>query len=330
MAGKNAVGGLVFAGFMALLGIFLSTSSHAAAGETLIDRIVAVVDAEPILYSDVMDKVKKGPLVLVSSYPAAEDAAQYEQALNDAINFQLVLTKAHDLEIDVQDNEVEAEIKTFLTSKNTDMAGLLEFLKQQGSTYDDYKSDFKNQMILRQFQGRVIYPQVKITDKDVETYYLKKSGATSDLVELTLRQITIKVDSSASDDVVKAKEAHSQDVYKKLKDGMAFVEAVKLYSDDESARANGGLTAGIRLKDLNGSIRSAVEGLDIGQFTTPVRTSAGFHVFYLEEKRFSGSSEFQTQKKQLEFELRNAEAANQTRRWLMEQRQKSKIEVVKD
>ena len=59
-----------------------------------------------------------------------------------------------------------------------------------------------------------------------------------------------------------------------------------------------------------------------------MRTSLGFHIFFLEEKKFSGSREFLTQKKQLEFELRNLELANQTRRWLTEQRQKSKVEMV--
>jgi peptidyl-prolyl cis-trans isomerase SurA len=317
---------------IALFAAAASTSrpAVAAADETLVDRVVAVVDGEPILYSDVMDKVKKGPLVLVSPYPGTEEDPPYDQAFNDAINFQLILDKARDLEIDVEDSEVEAEIKSFLASKNTDMTGLLEFLKQQGSNYEDYKADFKNQMILRQFQGRVIFPQVKITDKDVETYYLKKSGATSDLVELALRQIVIKVDPAAAPDVVTAKHNLAPEVYKKLKDGMSFEDAVKIYSDDEAARASGGLTAGIKLKDLAGQIRTEVENLDVGQFTAPVRTGVGFHLFYLEEKRFSGSTEFQTQKKQLEFELRNAEAVNQTRRWLTEQRQKSKIEIVKD
>jgi peptidyl-prolyl cis-trans isomerase SurA len=318
-----------FSMIVTLFCVFEATC-YAASDEVLIDRVVAIVDGEPILYTDIMDKVKKGPLVLVSSYPASEDAAPFEQALNDAINFQLVVDKARDLEIDVQDSEVEAEIKSFLASKNTDMAGLLEFLKQQGTTYEDYKADFKNQMLLRQFQGRVIFPQVKITDKDVENYYLKKSGATSDLVELSLRQITIKVDPNAAEDVVKAKEALAQEVYTKLKDGMSFEDAVKIYSDDSSARTAGGLMAGIKLKDLAGSIKTAVEGLDVGQFTAPIRTTIGFHLFYLEEKRFSGSTEFQTQRKQLEFELRNAEAVNQTRRRLMEQRQKSKVEIIKD
>ncbi len=311
-----------------LLCLFSSASALAAEGEVLVDRMVAVVDGHPILYSNVMDKVEKGPLVVVSEYPAEETAPAYERALQDSINFELVMAKAKDLEIDVREDEVEAEIKSFLDSRGLTRDGLLEHLGQQKMTYEEYKTDFRDQMILRRFQGRVITPLVKLTDKDVETYYLKKSGSTSDLVELVLRQILISVTATAAPEVIEAKRKLSQEVHQKLTDGMGFPEAVKIYSDEEKARDNGGLMAPVKLKDLSQSIRTEVETLDIAQFTKPVRTSLGFHIFWLEEKKFSGSTEFESQKKKLEFELRNLELANQTRRWLTEQRQKSKVEMV--
>ncbi len=313
-----------------LLAAFALAAPAAAAqsAETLIDRIVAVSDGVPILFTDVQEKVANGPLVVVSDYPADEQSPEFERALQDSINFELIMAKARELEIDVRDDEVEAEITSFLERGGLNREGLQKHLDSRGIRFEDYRNDFKDQMILRRFQGRVITPLVKITDKDVETYYLKKSGATSDLVELTLRQILIQVTATAAAEVIEAKRRLAQEVHQKLVDGMPFVDAVKIYSDDSAAREGGGLMKGIRLKDLNAQIRAEVENLDVNQFTPPVRTAMGFHLFYLEEKQFSGSQEFQAQKKQLEFELRGVELANQTRRWLTEQRQKSKVEVI--
>lgn len=300
------------------------------AGEVLIDRIAAVVGGHPILFSEVQQKVTRGPLVTVSDYPADETSQPFARALQDAVNFELVMQRAKELEIDVRDEEVDSEIKGFLESRGLEREGLQKYLDEQGLSYEDYKADFRDQMILRRFQGRVIAPLVKVTDKDVETYYLKKSGQTSDLLELTLRQILISVPAGSSDEVVQAKRQLALDVYKKLQDGMAFDEAVKVYSDDAKARETGGLMPGIKPRDLSGAIRSEVELLEVGQFTPPVRTSLGFHVFYLEEKQFAGGSEFEQQKRRLEMELKNVELALQTRRWLTEQRQRTKIEIVPD
>jgi len=296
--------------------------------EVLLDKVAAVVDGRPILYSDVKQKVDKGPLVVVSEFPLDESAAPYDRALQDAINFKLVLSRAKELELDVREDEVNEEIKGFLEARGLNREGLQDHLRQTGATFEDYKRDFKDQMILRKFQGRVIAPLIKITDKDVETYYLKRAGAAADLMELVLRQVLISVPSGAIPAVVEAKRRLASEVHQKITDGMQFVEAVKLYSDEASGRQSGGLMPPVRAKDLMTAIKTAVEVLDVGQFTQPVQTALGFHIFLLEEKKFAGSRDFQNKKRQLENELRTQELLDQTRHWLSEQRQRTKVEVL--
>lgn len=298
--------------------------------EILVDRVVAVVDGTPILYSEVNAKVNKGILVSVSEFPAKADASAFDKALQDTINFELIMQHARDLEIDVRDEEVDSEIRSFLESRGLNKEGLMEHLSQQAMTYEEYKNDFKNQMILRRFQGRVIAPSVKVTDKDVETYYLKTVGSSDDVIELVLRQILLTISSSTSTNIIEQKKALALEIHEKLKNGMPFLDAVKVYSDDPKARTTGGLMTGLKLKDLAGVVRSSVEGLEIGQFTEPVRTALGFHIFILEDKKFSGGMEFVERKKQLEVELRAVELANQTKRWLADQRQKSKVEIIEN
>ena len=297
-------------------------------GEIIIDRLVAVVDGAPILYSEVNAKVTKGILVTVSEFPAEPNSSTFDKALQDAINFELIMQNARELEIDVRDEEVDSEIQSFLESRGLNQSGLLEHLSQQGMTYEDYKNDFKDQMILRRFQGRVISPLVKLTDKDVETYYLKTAGVSNEAVELVLRQIFLSVTPLTPADVAEQKQLVATDVHQKLKNGMSFLDAVKVYSDDARARDTGGLMAGIKLRDLAAPIRSAVEGLEVAEFTQPVKTALGLYIFKLEDRRFAGGKEFSEKKKQLELELRGIELANQTKRWLSEQRQKSKIEII--
>ncbi len=324
---------VVLSGFLLFfLGVLnasgLLEAAYGAEGEVLLDRIVGTVDGRPVLYSDVQQKVSKGPLIVVSDYPADEASAPFDRALQDALNYQLVLEKAKDLDIDVKEEEVESEIVTFLSSRGLSREVLLEHLKTEGMTYEDYRKDFRDQMILRRFQGRVIGPMVKVTDKDVETFYLKKAGAATDLVELVLRQILIAVPNGATDDVLAAKQKLAREVHQRLTSGMPFVDAVMVYSDESSAREKKGAMAPVRAKDLASSIRVEVENLEAGQFSMPVKTAVGFHIFLLEERKFSGGSEFRRMKGQLEAELRGQELTDQTRRWIIEQRQRSKIEII--
>lgn len=297
-------------------------------GEELLDKVVAVVNGKPILYSVVNEKVKVGPLVLVSDFPSDEKASQYERALNDSINYALVMDKVRELDIEVTEDQIEEQIDKLLASQNLDRNGLYQFLEQQGKTYEEYKDDFHKQMLLRRFQGRVISPMIKVTDKDIVTYYLQKSGATSDAIALDIRQILIRVPQGASNEVKEAKRALSKDVYNKIKGGMDFKEAVKIYSDGPNARSKAGLMSGVKLKDLNKALRKSIAPLKVGEFTKPVETPLGYHIFYIEDKQFTNSDEFNAQKRQLEFELRSKELETQTRHWLKEMRQKSKIDIM--
>lgn len=326
--GRDAKASLVVAFALLLILLVPAPKAIGQDGEQILDRIVAVVGGYPILYSEIEQKVKTGPLVVVSDYPAKESDPPYTKGLQDAINFQLVKQKCKELELEVREDDVDKEIATFLENRQLTREGLMDFLKQEGRTYESYKDDFRDQMLLRRFQGRIINPLVKVTERDVETFYLKKSGTTADLVELSLRQILIAVPAGASTDILQAKEALAREVYQKLQGGMPFADAVKLYSDSPQARTTGGLMAGIRLKDLSDSLQGPIEALDVGKFTVPLKTSAGFQIFALEEKKFAGGAEFQKQKKQLEFELANQELMSQTRRWLSEQRQKSDVKTL--
>lgn len=296
---------------------------------TLVDRIVAEVNAEPILYSEVQAKIQRGQVVMVTEFPAGPDDPDFKRALNDEINFELIMQEIEKLELEVTDGEVEREINSFLESRNLTREGLDQALQQQGMSFERYREDFRNQMLLRKFQGRVISPLVKITDKDVEHYYLRKSGSTVDKINLTLRQIYIAIPDGASKVVVKSKLERARQVYDELKQGMDFAEAAKIYSDAANAKETGGLLpSSMKLSDLSEGIREAVKDLAVGKFTEPVEFAGGYYLFYVEKKDFGGNEDFDAKKRKLEFELRSQEIIAQTRRWLQQRRQKSKVRII--
>ncbi len=310
-------------------GWFLGFSvSSLMAAEQLIDRVVATADGRPILYSTVREKVARGPLVAISEFPADEQSTQYERALQDAINTQLILARAKDLDIEVSDEEADQEIARSLQERGQSKEGLLKHLQESGASYEDYRRDYRDILIQRKWQGRVIFPLIKITDKDVENYYLKKAGTAGDLLELELQQIVIDVPKDATDDMVEAKQRQALEVHQKLADGVAFEQVAKIYSDEPNAKTTGGSVQTVAAKELTPAIKVAVEGLEVGQFARPIQLAGSWRIFYLKNKKFAGGREFASQKARLQTELQQVEIMAQTRRWLAEERQKVRVVVV--
>ena len=312
----------------AIIGCFFVLFTSVVTAEELIDRVVAEVNGDPITFSEVQSKVRKKVLVEISPFPATKEDDDFTIAMQDSINLKLILQKAEDLDISISDETLESEIGKFIKRRNLTRDALKRALVQEGMTYEKYKDDWRKQMLISQFQGREILPSVKITDKDVEIYYLQQTGASGESIKLTLRQLYIKIPGDGPNSVRKGKEEIVDRVYKELKDGLEFSKAVKVYSDSESGRKSGGRMPAVLLKDLAPLFRNAVVDLDEKQFTAPVRLGAGVYFFYLEKKEFAGSDEFRKVKIQLEQKLRQEQIAEQTMKWIEDQRRRSEIKII--
>ncbi len=307
-----------------VLVVSLSWGGQVSAKEELLDRTVAKVDSDLVLESELRTKIKDGPLVRVSDYPAPLGSDERTRALNDAINVTLVLRKVEEFDIRVKDEEVENQVKQIMADNNLPRDSLLEYLRRQNKTYDQYKTDLKEQMLFMRFKGRVIVPTIKISSADVEAYYLKKQGSNPDAAELSIRRLVIAEADNL--ELLKEKEKLAAEIYEKLKLGLSFEEAQKIYgtaSSDKSARV-------FKLRDLDSQIRSQLQNLKAREFSAPVKTSFGLVIFYVEDRKVVDTEEYKRQKDDLERELHIAEVLRHTNLWLQAERERSKIVIIKE
>ena len=307
--------------------LFLFYRSVAFSNEILLDRLAAEVNGQPIFYSEVMDKVKRGPLITVSPYPSKESDPQFDIALNDMINIQLLKLKSKELDIEVTDEEGDEEIKKLLERRGMSRDDLNKVLLQQDATYEKYREDFKTQMLLNLYIGRVINPQIKINDKDLEAYYLKTFKSDAQGIKLGLRQIFIKIDSDAVETVRIGKKDLAEKIVREVRAGEKFEEMAKLYSDDQGSKNQGGKLPDLELKDLSDTIKDKLQSLKEGEVTDPVLLPTGFFIFFVEKRSISGSEEFLKRKQELEGKFRQEEIEKQMIRWLEDQRRRAKIRL---
>lgn len=312
-----------------LLGLW-NGASRAVAAEQLIDRLLAEVNGEAITFSQVQTKVNKGPLIEVSPYPALESDPPEKVALQDLVNKTLIMQKADELDLEISDSDLNEEINKFLQRRNMTREALMEALAQQGMSFDQYKEDFRTQSIIQMFQGRELLPQLKITDRDVQLFYLRNSGSMAENIKLTLKQLDISVPPGAVDAVKEGKKQLVEKVYQELEGGMPFEQAVKIYSDSESARENGGAMPPIYLKDLAPTFQSSIKDLEEGRYSRPIETPGGYFIFYVSKKEFAGNEQYEKQKPQLEAALRQEEMGKLLQKWIEGQRRRSNIKIKDD
>ena len=142
----------------------------------------------------------------------------------------------------------------------------------------------------------------------------KKSGHIGDLITLDLQQIFV-----AGKNKKLINEAHQR-----LQEGLLFDAVNELYHDQQSSTT----MTGVQLKELSPILINALRSLQEGQFSPPLETEAGQHIFYVVKRRVSVDTAFAASKDELELELKQLELANQTRVWLQKQRAETNIKLL--
>jgi parvulin-like peptidyl-prolyl isomerase len=105
---------------------------------------------------------------------------------------------------------------------------------------------------------------------------------------------------------------------------------VGLYSDDPNAKKPDQKPMILKLKDLTGSLKAAIEPLRPGEFTAPITMPNGLMIFQLVDKKLGENRDFAAKKAKLDQELRLIELQNQTNKWLGEQHQRISVKRMDD
>ena len=263
----------------------------------LLERIVAIVDEEMVLQSDLDLAVELYQLdrQLAGEQPAPEDAALRSQVLDSLIENKLVIAAAKQNDMVVEEADIEARVNhriEQLVSQYGSQMALNQALAESGLSLEDfrfrYASQLRNQQYMRLVVGRFIRPGIEVMENEVEQYYLDhldEMPAEPDSV--TVASIMVRVQPSAEtrrlvqDQVAQAQAA--------LAAGQRFSDVAKQFSQGPNAQ-RGGRIGAVRPGDLfDRVLNQTLSELSAGEVSQPVVSSRGVHLLYVEEVGSDGS-----------------------------------------
>ena len=248
-----------------------------ARAETL-DRIVANVDGEIILYSDLQNQIKtleknsnNPDLADLSKRPAIE-----REVLTQMIRQKLADKEVERLKIVITNPEVDLRIQQILEQNHVTMAQIETNLKANGQTMEKFREQIKKDMERDRLVERVLKSKVVISDQQVEAY-LKgdkgESASTSQKVHLCLIVLPVGDKYGKADEV----EKKGRDILDKLKSGADFGNLAKQYSQGPSVQ-DGGDVGFMAADELAPFIAQGIHNLRIGQVSGLVQGPGGYYI----------------------------------------------------
>lgn len=102
--------------------------------------------------------------------------------------------------------------------------------------------------------------------------------------EYNISHILIALSEGATPQQIAAQESVANNVYQQLQEGLDFASAAISYSGSQEA-LEGGLVGWRDLNSVPVMFSDAIKNLRAGQFTTPIRSPAGFHIIKVNDFR---------------------------------------------
>jgi len=299
-----------------LLSISLLALPPAVASAHLEDRIVAVVNSDLIMLSDVKRELAPQQERIKQQHRGDDLAQRLKMAeymaLTKMIERKLQLQEAQARKVEVSDQEVEIAF---------------EQMKRQGGAIDPSNSQnaraVRDQLILMKVVDREVRGNVMVGESEMKRYYQGHRDRFALPEEYTLSQILVPSRSpgEAADALAKIRRAMDE-----LKRGEKFEDVALQYSDGPNA-LQGGRIGFVRRGELLPAIERAIAPLVPGGISDIVESAAGFHIFRLEDKKPKQSRPFEEVKYVIQGLVFEQKTVDGFQSWLADLKIKSYIEI---
>jgi peptidyl-prolyl cis-trans isomerase SurA len=286
---KNVISTLVLAA--AAFAAPLAATAQALPGEPL-DRIVAVVDEDVVLQSELDRQVNR----VVAQYAQSpqqlppRDVLEH-QVLERLILQKLQITRADSSGVKISDADIDQALTALAAQNKMDLSQLRMAVQQQGMDYEQFRRSVRDELVVQHLRQRVVQSRVQVSDAEVES--MIKNGALH-RGQLHLGYIMVSLPDGATPDQIETARKKAEETKQQIDGGMDFAAAAIRFSDAPNALEGGDL--GWRAsEELPQAFTEATEHMTEGQVSAPIRGPNGFHIIKLLGKRDNAGAQLVTE-----------------------------------
>ena len=262
---------------------------QAMAAKTVgLDRVVAIVDEDVVLESELNDRTQAVLSRLKGQYTQLpEEDVLRKQVLEQLIVERIELGLAKRYEIKVEDAEVDQAIGRIREKNKMNEAQFAADLKSQGLTLAGLRAQVRDELTINHLQQGVVNNRIKVTPQEVDNFLASSDGKFATSPDYHIGHILIAVPSSADAETIAAAEKKAKEIHQKLVAGADFAQLAIANSNDQAA-LQGGDIGWRKLAQLPELFGNQLAGLKAGEVTAPFRSGAGFHILKNIEQRGGG------------------------------------------
>ena len=259
-----------------------------AAKSVGLDRVVAIVDEDVVLESELNDRAQAVLQRLKGQYTQLpEEDVLRKQVLEQLIVERVELGLAKRYEIKVEEAEIDQAIDRIREKSKMTAEELAADLKRQGLSIAGLRNQIHDELTINHLQQGVVSNRIKVTPQEIDNFLASSDGKFATSPDFHIGHILIAVPSTADAETIAEAEKKAKEIYQRLQGGADFAQQAIANSNDQAA-LQGGDIGWRKLAQLPELFGNQLANLKAGEVTQPFRSGAGFHILKNIEQRGGG------------------------------------------
>lgn len=262
--------------------MFLFTGNLFA--QQVIDRIIAVVENEAILQSELDFQVN---YAAAQSAANPNDPALRKQIFNSIIEEKLLYAQAKIDSITVTDEQIDQQLDIQVNYFIQQYGSQENLEKVYGMSIDKIKRELRDDVqknSMAQALQQKKFGEIEVSRREVEEFYTAYQDSLG-LIPEKFKIAHIFVNPQASEKLKNKARKFAESLLDSLKNGADFAVLAKKYSADPGSAAKGGDLGTVKRGVFFPQFEAAAYALQPGERTGIVESPVGFHIIELLERR---------------------------------------------
>ena len=264
--------------------LLLSTTVQAQMVE--LDRVAAIVDNDVIMASQVAERMNaiRAQLAERGSAELPPTEVLRNQVMDRLVLESIQLQMGERAGIQIDDGTLNQTMQQLAERNGVTLEQFRAVLERDGISYTQAREQIRRELIINRVRQRRVAERIEVSDQEVRNFLNSEMGRYQTSADYRLAMIVLPVAESASNDEARRQAEMATQLYRELRDGADFTHLAVSRSGGEHA-LEGGELGWRKAAQLPPAFANAVDRLDVGGVTEPLRSPAGYHIIKLLDKR---------------------------------------------
>lgn len=270
---------------LALAGLVL-VANQSYAAVNVMDRIVAVVDEDVVLESEMQQRMRSVRAQLANS-PANQvppEEVLRKQIVEHLVVESLQLQMAERAGVRISDEELNEAMNRIAAQNNLSLPDFQRAIEADGISYVQMRDQVRQEIAVNRVQQGVMRSRIQITEQEIKDFLSSEVGQVITADEYRLAHILLPIPEDATAAQIRAVQQEANSLASRIENGADFQSLAVERSAGQNA-LDGGDLGWRKAVQLPTMFSGVAQEMDIGEIRGPIRSGSGFHLVKLVEKR---------------------------------------------